>query len=104
MANGYRWLYPTLMKVLKHEVRNGAKEDMFVFFELSTMRYRLKPGDSFYFFYPSEHPNDPQKRAAGEPPLISEFIGQNEMIIWINFGMEDGPYLPNGAEAERDYD
>lgn len=76
---------------------------MFVFFELSTMRYRLRPGESFHFFYPSEHPNDPQKKSAESPPLIIEFIGANEVIIWINFGMEEGPYLPSGAEAETDY-
>ena len=76
---------------------------MFVFFEVSTMRYRLKPGESFHFFYPSEHPNDPQKKAAEDPPLITEFVGQNEVIIWINFGTEDGPYLANGTEAKSDY-
>jgi hypothetical protein len=89
--------------VLKHEVRNSSEEDVFVFFELSTMRYRLKPGESFHFFCPSEHPNDPEQKAAESPPLITEFVGQNETIIWINFGMEDGPYLPNGAKAEPDY-
>jgi hypothetical protein len=91
------------MDVLRHEVRNGSEEDIFIFFELSTARYRLKPGESFHFFYPIRHPNDPQNKTANSPPLISEFVSQNEMIIWINFGMEDGPYLPDGAEAETDY-
>ncbi len=91
------------MTRLRHEVRNRSEEDLFVFFELSTMRYRLKPGESFYFFYPSEHPNRPQNETGRSVPLITEFVGQSELIIWINYGCEDGPYLPGGTEAEPDY-
>ena len=92
------------MDPMKHEVRNGSDVDLFVFFELSTSRYRLKPGESFHFFYPGVHPNDPDRKTAEAPPLITEFIGDNELVIWINFGMEDGPYLPDGAKPEMDYD
>ena len=91
------------MAVLTHEVRNGADEDLFVLFELSTRRYRLKPGQSFRFCYPSEHPNDPQKKTIKQPPLITEFVGEDEITILINFGMEDGPYMSNGQQPEEDY-
>ena len=88
------------MARLKHVIRNTTERPQFVTFELSTARYRLKPGEELFFYYETEF------RRADEPPLISEFIDNRdglEIIIWTNFGTEEGPFLPNGDEAEPDF-
>jgi hypothetical protein len=86
---------------LKHTIKNSTSQPQFVNFELSTQRYRLEPGQEMYFYYESDFPRP------DEPPLITDFIdndGTIEIVIWINFGSEDGPFLQNGEEAMTDWD
>ena len=88
------------MARVKHLIRNATDSPQFVTFEVSTYRYRLNPGEEIFFYYPSEFPNP------DEPPLITEFVGSDgeyETIIWINFGQEEGPFLPNGDKAVPDF-
>lgn len=88
------------MARLKHVIRNTSERPQFVTFELSTARYRLNPGEELFFYYETEFPRP------NEPPLITELIDNRdglEIIIWTNFGSEEGPFLPNGEEAETDF-
>jgi hypothetical protein len=85
---------------LKHVIRNTTDRPQFVTFELSTNRYRVCPGGEIFFFYESDFPQ------SDEPPLIMDFIKNGEgleIIIWSNFGSEEGPFLPNGEEAITDF-
>lgn len=84
---------------LKHIIRNSTGQSQFVNFELSTHRYRLEPAQEMYFFYESDFPRP------DEPPLITDFIDNDgivEIVIWINFGSEEGPFLQNGEEPMTD--
>lgn len=85
---------------LKHTIKNRSSQPQFVNFELSTQRYRLEPGQEMYFFYESDFPRP------DEPPLITDFIDNDgiiEIVIWTNFGSEEGPFLQNGEEAMTDW-
>ena len=88
------------MTRLKHGIRNSSDKPQFVNFELSTARYRLPPRGELYFFYESE------MEGSVAEPLIVDFIesyGIVEIVIWTNFGSEEGPFLVNGDEAMSDY-
>ena len=88
------------MARLKHGIRNRSDKPQFVNFELSTARYRLLPGDELYFFYESE------MEGSVAEPLVVDFIenyGLIEIVLWTNFGSEEGPFLLNGDEAVPDY-
>jgi hypothetical protein len=53
-----------------------------------------------FFYYEAEFPRP------AEPALITEFIDNRdgpEIIIWTNFGTEEGPFLTNGEEAITDF-
>ncbi|RYD42526.1 MAG: hypothetical protein EOP63_12650 [Sphingomonadales bacterium] len=85
---------------LKHTIKNSTGQSQFVNFELSTHRYRLEPGQEMYFFYESDFPQP------DEPPLITDFIDNDgivEIVIWTNFGSEEGPFLQNGEEPMTDW-
>jgi hypothetical protein len=89
------------MSRLKHLLRNNSDRTQFVTFELSTHRYRLGPSEEFHFFYDSE------SAQSDEPPLILDFIEGRagpEIVIWTNFGTEEGPFLPDGRDVETNWD
>ena len=85
----------------KHVIRNTTGNPQFVNFELSTHRYRLEPGDELSFYYETEFVRP------DEPPLITDYVDGvhgTEIVIWTNFGSEEGPFLPNGEEAITNWD
>lgn len=85
---------------LKHTIKNSTSQPQFVNFELSTHRYRLDPGQEIYFFYETDFPRP------DEPPLITDIIDHDgilEIVIWTNFGSEEGPFLQDGSEAMTDW-
>jgi hypothetical protein len=85
----------------KHVIRNSTDKPQFVNFELSTQRFRLNPGDELSFYYETEFAR------SDEPPLITDYVEGvhgTEIVIWTNFGSEEGPFLPNGEEAITNWD
>lgn len=85
----------------KHVIRNATDKPQFVTFELSTHRYRLNPGEELSFLYETEFVRP------DEPPLITDYVeGRHgtEIVIWANFGSEEGPFLANGEEAVTNWD
>ena len=85
----------------KHIIRNSTNRPQFVTFELSTSRYRLNPGNELSFYYETDFIRP------DEPPLITDYAEGDhgtEIVIWTNFGSEEGPFLPNGEEAITDWD
>ncbi|HEY6816757.1 MAG TPA: hypothetical protein VI168_14555 [Croceibacterium sp.] len=81
-------------------IRNNSNQPRFVTFEVSTARYRANPGEELFFYYESDSPHP------DVPPLETEFFDGPrgyELIIWLSFCIEEGPFLANGAEAECDF-
>ncbi len=87
------------MARLKQVFKNASDASLILFLELSTARFRLAPGDEMTLFYDDDACSD----GIGAPLRIEYMLdgGESQIVIYTH---EDTMFLPDGSEAETNYD
>lgn len=87
------------MTRLKQVFKNASDASLILFLELSTARYRVAPGEELTLFYD----DDGRADGPGAPLRIEYMLDGDEPQIVI-YTSEDTMFLPDGTEADTNYD
>lgn len=87
------------MARLKQVFKNASNASLILFLELSTARYRIAPGEELTLFYN----DDDNSEGPGAPLRIEYMLDGCEPQIVI-YTLEDTMFLPDGTEAETNYE
>lgn len=84
---------------LKQTFRNATRRDQIINLELSTARFRMRPGEALVLHYDPDEEQD-EFGAALRVELIDSGDGL-ELVVWT---CEDEMFFPDGRPAPRNYD
>ena len=83
---------------LKQSFRNDTDEDQFITLELSTARYRLRPGEELILFYDPSHIQD--EHGASLRTEFASGLDGVEIAVWTH---ENQLMRPDGTPAREDF-